>query len=79
VSVSPKGERIAYVAQPPDDNRAIWIRQLGAETAQKLPGTDKLTSTVLWSPDSRCLAFIGDGKLKKIDATTSALQVGSHL
>jgi serine/threonine protein kinase/Tol biopolymer transport system component len=75
LSISPDGQRIAYIAQPQGDNRALWIRPVGAETAQKLAGTDKLTGGALWSPDNRYIAFISDGKLKKIDVTTAAIQV----
>jgi Tol biopolymer transport system component/tRNA A-37 threonylcarbamoyl transferase component Bud32 len=74
VSVSPDGQHVAYIAQPPDDNRAIWIRSVGSEKAQKLAGTDKVSAGVLWSPDSSHVAFIAEGKLKKIEVASGALQ-----
>jgi Tol biopolymer transport system component/tRNA A-37 threonylcarbamoyl transferase component Bud32 len=73
-SASPDGQRIAYIGEPPGDTRAIWIRPVGAETAQKLPGTDKPTAG-LWSPDSRSIAFVAEGKLKKIDVATGSIQI----
>ncbi len=79
VSVSPNGQRVAYVAQPPDDNRALWIRPVAVDAPQKLAGTDKLSGGAVWSPDSRYIAFIGDGKLKKIDVATGGIQVLSDV
>jgi hypothetical protein len=54
VMPSPDGERLAYIAQSVDGTRAVWIRPIGSETSQKLPGTDNSTA-VLWSPDGRFL------------------------
>jgi Tol biopolymer transport system component len=74
VSVSPDGQHVAYLAQPSDDNRAIWIRPMGSEKAQKLAGTDRTTTSPIWSPDSSHIAFVADGKLRKIDVNTGAVQ-----
>jgi Tol biopolymer transport system component/tRNA A-37 threonylcarbamoyl transferase component Bud32 len=73
-AVSPSGQRVAYFGQAADENRAVWIRQVGSETAQKLAGTDNPTGA-FWSPDSRSLAFIADGKLKKIDVAGGVPQI----
>jgi Tol biopolymer transport system component len=52
VAVSPDGQRIAYIARPDDDNRAVWIRPVAGEAAQKLAGTDRINvGGLLWSPD----------------------------
>jgi len=76
VMISPDGQRIAYIARPEDDNRAVWIRPVSGDTAQKLTGTDKITGGgLLWSPDSRYLVFIAENKLKKIDVATGAVQI----
>ena len=66
LALSPNGRTIAYVAQPADAKRMLWIRPIGADAAQQLPGTEE-ASGILWSPDSRKIAFIAEGKLKKID------------
>jgi dipeptidyl aminopeptidase/acylaminoacyl peptidase len=64
--LSPNGQTIAYVAQQTDGKRSLWVRPVGADAAQQLPGTEDVTG-VMWSPDSKKIAFITDGKLKKID------------
>jgi serine/threonine protein kinase/Tol biopolymer transport system component len=74
VMPSPDAERLAYIAQSADGTRAVWIRPIGSETSQKLSGADN-TTAVLWSPDGRYLGFIADGKLKKADIATGAIQM----
>jgi serine/threonine protein kinase len=74
-SVSPDGQRIAFVAQPPDEPRSIWIRSIGSDSVQKLPRSENATTNMFWSPDSRFLAFIADGKLNKADIDNGASQV----
>jgi eukaryotic-like serine/threonine-protein kinase len=74
-SVSPDGQHLAYVGVSPEGNRAIWIRPIGSESPQKLTGTDNASFGPAWSPDSRYLAFVVDGKLKKIDIASGGSQV----
>lgn len=73
MSLSPDGQRIAYIAQPPEENRTIWIRPVGSDTAQKLAGTDN-PGGLLWSPDGGSIAFLADRKLKKIALATGSIQ-----
>jgi serine/threonine protein kinase/Tol biopolymer transport system component len=65
-SVSPDGQTIAYIAQRADARRTLWIRSIGTDAGQQLPGTEE-AGGLLWSPDSKKLIFIAEGKLKKID------------
>jgi Tol biopolymer transport system component len=65
-ALSPDGRTIAYVAQPADAKRTLWIRPIGTDAGQQLPGTEE-SAGVLWSPDSKKIIFIAEGKLKKID------------
>jgi Tol biopolymer transport system component len=67
ISVSPDGQRVAYIGQAQDEERGIWLRPTGSETPQKLPGTEGANTGLFWSPDSRYLGFVADGKLKKAD------------
>jgi serine/threonine protein kinase/Tol biopolymer transport system component len=73
LSISPDGQRIAYVAAA-EGKTSVWIRPIGAVTAQPLPGTEN-AAALFWSPDSRYLGFIADGKLKKIDVVGGPAQV----
>jgi serine/threonine protein kinase len=75
VSASPDGQRIAYIAQSAEGSRAVWIRPIGSDAAQRLAGTEDLNGGLLWSPDNRYLAFVAQGKLKKVDVASGAVQV----
>ena len=63
--ISPDGQRIAYYSMN-SGKPAICVRPMGSLTAQELPGTDN-ANAAFWAPDSRHLAFIADGRLKKAD------------
>jgi len=64
--ISPDGRTLAYISQPENGKRTLWVRPIGADAGQQLSGTEEVGGS-LWSPDSRSLAFIVDGKMKKID------------
>jgi eukaryotic-like serine/threonine-protein kinase len=67
-SVSPDGRKLAFLATGTDRKRMIWVRSLDSEEARPLLGTEDVGNSVLiWSPDSRTLAFVSGGKLKKIE------------
>jgi eukaryotic-like serine/threonine-protein kinase len=66
--ISPDGKMLAFNATDAGGKAQIWLRPLNALTAQPLPGTEG-TRRPFWSPDSRFLGFVADGKLKKIDVT----------
>ncbi len=66
--ISPDGKMLAFNATDAGGKTQIWLRPLNALTAQPLPGTEG-TRRPFWSPDSRFLGFVADGKLKKIDVT----------
>jgi Tol biopolymer transport system component len=72
LSVSPDGRYLAFVAFSAGQ-RMLWVRPLGALTAQALPGTEGAYS-VFWSPNSHDLAFFADGKLKRIEVSGKSLQ-----
>ncbi len=60
VEVSPDGSHLAHVGA------RIYLRTLDSASVEPLPGTDGARGTLCFSPDSRWLAFFGDGKLKKV-------------
>jgi Tol biopolymer transport system component len=74
VTVSPDGERIAFVGETSEGRRSLWVRALDALQPRLLPGTEGALHP-FWSPDSRFLGFFADGKLKKIDASGGPPQV----
>ncbi len=71
--VSPDGTKIAFTARTDDLKAFIWVRSLDAVGEQLLPGTDGAQSP-FWSPDSRFIAFVANGKLLKIAATGGPVQ-----
>src|SRR5262249_31107868 len=73
-SVSPDGRTLAYTA-PSHHNPVIWLRPLDSETpAQARAGTED-ASLPVWSPDSKSIAFVAEGKLKRMDVGSGAFQV----
>ena len=71
--LSPDGRYLAFNATDPTGNTKVWVRQLNSLTAQPLAGTDG-ASRPFWSPDSRFVGFMADGKLKKIDVSGGPAQ-----
>ena len=67
-TLSPDGRRLAFVAADAAGRSALWVRPLDTTIAQPLAGTDG-ASFPFWSPDSRFIGFLAQGKLKKIDAS----------
>jgi eukaryotic-like serine/threonine-protein kinase len=71
--LSPDGRYLAFNATEPTGNTRIWLRQLNSLTAQPLAGTEG-AARPFWSPDSRFIGFMADGKLKKIEVTGGPAQ-----
>ena len=66
--ISPDGRILAFDATDTSGKHRIWIRPLNALQAHALAGTEG-THRPFWSPDSKYLAFIADGKLMKVDVS----------
>jgi eukaryotic-like serine/threonine-protein kinase len=65
-ALSPDGRRLAFIAK--DSKRTmLWVRQLDTLAAQPLEGTEG-AAFPFWSPDSRFIAFLAQGQLKKVAA-----------
>ena len=75
-AISPDGRKLAFLATGKEGKQMIWVRSLNAEDARPLPGTEDIApSTPIWSPDSRSLAFVTRGALKKIEVAGGPAQV----
>jgi hypothetical protein len=66
--LSPDGKHVAFAAVDDKGATQIWLRSLDALEARPLAGSEGTTTRIrpFWSPDSRFVAFIADGKLKKL-------------
>jgi eukaryotic-like serine/threonine-protein kinase len=75
--VSPDGKWITYATQPTTGKRVAWLRAIGSDSAQQIPGTENINGSI-WSPDSRRLATLADGTLRLFDlASGSSRPLGS--
>ncbi len=64
VALSPDGKRLAFVGRV-GGQRQLYVRSLDQLKATALAGTDSARD-LFFSPDGEWIAFIGDGKLKKV-------------
>jgi serine/threonine protein kinase len=71
--ISPDGLHLAFVARDSGGTERIWVRPLGDFQATPLIGTEGVVRP-FWSPDSRFLAYISGGKLRKVSITGGAPQ-----
>jgi len=65
--LSPDGRQLAFLAPGPDGRNLVWIRALDSLEPRPLRGTENVIVPIVWSPDSRFIAFQSGSKLKKID------------
>jgi Tol biopolymer transport system component len=63
--LSPDGRTLAFLATDSTGARRIWVRPLDAVEARPLEVAAG-EARPFWSPDSRWLAFIAEGKLRKV-------------
>jgi Tol biopolymer transport system component len=71
--ISPDGHYLAFNATDSTGKSRIYVRPLNALSAQPLAGTEG-TTRPFWSPDSRFLGFMAEGKLKKIEVSGGPAQ-----
>jgi eukaryotic-like serine/threonine-protein kinase len=76
LKVSPDGRYLAFAAVASDGVTRIWVRAMDSVDARPLPAaeTDPVVGAIIWSPDSRFIAFDSGGKLKKIDLSGGLAQ-----
>jgi Tol biopolymer transport system component len=63
--ISPDGRMIAFDAADLGGKRQIWLRPLDVLESRPLAGTEGALRPI-WSPDSRSIAFMSGGKLRRI-------------
>jgi Tol biopolymer transport system component len=73
--ISPDGKLLAFSARGADGKAQIWLRPLEALDPRPVPGTEGASFRPIWAPDSRHIAFVADGKLKKVDIAGAPPQV----
>ena len=66
LALSPDGRRLVFVGTDTAGRRQLWMRTLDGAAARPLADTEDAYSP-FWSPDSRWLAFVANGKLRKLD------------
>jgi Tol biopolymer transport system component len=79
-ALSPDGSRIMFGATKRDGTRSLWIRPMDSVSAQPIPGTEgSSVITGAWSPDGRSIAYVADGKLRRLEMTGGSPQILSSL
>jgi Tol biopolymer transport system component len=66
-AVSPDGRYLVVRAVGRDGKANLWLRTISEVTPRLLPGTTGAAPWMFWSPDSRRIAFLAGGRLRKID------------
>src|SRR5262249_16159943 len=69
-AISPDGRTLAFVATV-EGKTQLWASPLDSATAKPLTEVG-VTGPPFWSPDSRFIGFLDDGKLKKIALSGAA-------
>ena len=72
--ISPDGRTLAFDATDSTGRSMIWIRPLSSLEANTLAGTED-AGRPFWSPDSRYVAFVAEGKMKKIPVAGGPAEV----
>jgi eukaryotic-like serine/threonine-protein kinase len=67
VSLSPDGKHLAFVAQGPGGSPALWVRTL-AQPAARVLSTLAVSPACppFWSPQGTSIAFVAEGKLRRV-------------
>jgi eukaryotic-like serine/threonine-protein kinase len=65
--LSPDGRKLAFIVRSADGQSRVWIRSLDTLESHPLDGTEG-ANDAFWSPDSRFMAFISPGKMRKIES-----------
>jgi Tol biopolymer transport system component len=69
LALSPNGRRLTFIATDTNGQTRLWVRSFDNVEARSLEGTEGAAGYMFWSPDSRFIAFLAQGRLKKVDAS----------
>lgn len=69
--ISPDGLTLAFCAINTKGESQLYLRPLDSLDARPMPGTEN-AGRPFWSPDSRSIAFVANGKLKRVDLAGGA-------
>ena len=73
-AVSPNGKQVSFIARPVSvEPWMLYVRPLRSLAPIRIPATEDAGQS-FWSSDSREIAFVAAGKLKKVDATGGSPQ-----
>ncbi len=72
-TVSPDGNLVVFSARDESGRFMLYLRALDAGEAHALDGTEG-GHYPFWSPDSRWIGFVANGKLRKVPATGGPVQ-----
>jgi Tol biopolymer transport system component len=72
--ISPDARTIAFQAIDTLGRNALWVRPMNSLTPTMLAGTEG-AGRPFWSPDSKYLAYVINGQLKKVAATGGPVQL----
>jgi len=64
---------LAFDAIDAKGTKAIWLRPLDALESRPIPGTEGVVRPI-WSPDSRSIAFMSGGKLRRVAVAGGPVQ-----
>jgi len=73
-AVSPDGQRVVFEAVSTGPRRSLWVRRLDSPVAIEIKGTDG-GRIGTWSPDGTAVAFLAEGKLRRVDVAGGGAQV----
>jgi WD40 repeat protein len=74
VAVSPDGQWVAFVSGG-SGNQSVWLRRIDSPETVELTAASGAERSLIWSPDSRQLAFFVADRLKAVDVATGAARV----
>jgi len=73
LALAPDGRHLVFLAAGPDGVARLWLRPLDAAESRPLAGTEDAADP-FWSPDSRNVAFVARGALRRVDLNGGAPQ-----